>query len=62
MRINKDSLYKGRNNLVKPEFEGLVFSQYLKQHLTGIILLYKKEQYKFKAVFNIQNSYYFYIL
>lgn|GEM_PF-3706166 len=30
MRINKDSLCKGRNNLVKPEFEGLVFSQYLK--------------------------------
>lgn len=30
MRINKDSLCKGKNNLVKPEFEGLVFSQYLK--------------------------------
>lgn len=30
MRINKDSLCKGRNNLVKPEFKELVFSQYLK--------------------------------
>lgn len=30
MRINKDSLCKGRNSLVKPEFKGLVFSQYLK--------------------------------
>ena len=28
--LNKDSLCKGRNNLVKPEFEGLVFSQHPK--------------------------------